>query len=349
MKKRLFTIATLFVAVAISVAVVSCQKDNETEENVVAKSVNNESKELLNRIYAFQELRDNINAGEKSDGSMSLQEMRDNIDLTFNYEHSQHATPFANATLDTFYVAMPTLDANGNVTEADAIATYNAFETNLEKLMASVDDDMNLAKNFSIKLPEAGTKSGNDIEVVFTLGTRDVVPYPSSGPFVKGDDYYWGKMLGRCDHDSTVRITDAAVELTRKFKFTPDAEHEGILSYIYDVEYVGYKSYEDPNDLFPKYIYYNDTTLTCGHRWLFYECVYGDEEPCITFDEMNCYWQSNNELLVSTNGALHWGPYSGSPYYECTIEWKEYCYGRFCYKLHDCVVTYAKIFYGNHE
>ena len=64
MKKTFFSIATLFVAAAISVAVVSCQKDNETpEENVVAKSANDESRELLNRIYAFQELRDNVRLG----------------------------------------------------------------------------------------------------------------------------------------------------------------------------------------------------------------------------------------------------------------------------------------------
>lgn len=337
MKRKIFTIATLFVAAAISVAVVSCQKDNETpEENVVAKSVNNESKELLNRIYAFQELRDNINAGEKSDGSMSLQEMRDNIDLTFNYEHSQHATPFANATLDTFYVAMPTLDANGNVTEAEAIATYNAFETNLEKLMASVDDDINLAKNFSIKLPEAGAKSGNDIEVVFTLGARDAVPYPSSGPFVKGDDFIWGDMLGYCEPDPTARRTDAANELTRKFQSSD--EHFQLVS---NVEYAGYKAYDD-NDIFlSKYIYYEDTTLTCGHPWLF---VYGgDDDPCIPYDEMNCYWNHIVKNVVSINGPLHFGPKTGYPYYECLIIAESIFDSKRPVHMHLLVVTYVNI------
>lgn len=347
MKRKIFTIATLLVAVAISVAVVSCQKDKENENQVVTQSQNDESKELLNRIYAFQELRDNINAGEKSDGSMTLQEMRDNIDLTFNYEHSQHATPFANATLDTFYVAMPTLDANGNVTEAEAIATYNVFETNLEKLMASVDDDMNLAKNFSIKLPEAGAKSGNDIEVVFTLGARDAVPYPSSGPFVKGDDFIWGKMLGYCEPDPTVRATDAANELTRKFAFTPDAEHEGMLSIISDVEYVMYISYKSNN--YNRFVYYSDTMLNCGHDWLFYYVGDCDVEPCISYEEMNCYWRSNKRLLVSPNGALHWGPTSGSPYYECVIRTLEKNFFDYCEKIHYAYTTYAKIDWYSNE
>ena len=129
MKKTFFSIATLFVAAAISVAVVSCQKDKEpeNENQTVVKSSNDNAKELLNRIYAFQSLRDDINSGAKSGESMTLEELRDNIDLTFNYEHSQHATPFDYATLDTFYVKMPDVDANGNPTlPKDFINNKNA-------------------------------------------------------------------------------------------------------------------------------------------------------------------------------------------------------------------------------
>ena len=45
---KYFKIAALFVAAAISVAVVSCQKDKETEEPVASQSQNSEAKELLN-------------------------------------------------------------------------------------------------------------------------------------------------------------------------------------------------------------------------------------------------------------------------------------------------------------
>lgn len=351
MKKRLFTIATLFVAAAISVAVVSCQKDNETEnENqVVTKSANDESRELLNRIYAFQSLRDDINSGAKSGESMTLEELRDNIDLTFNFEHSQHATPFDYATLDTFYVKMPNVDANGNVTAAEAVATYNAFEANLENLMANVDDDSDLAKNFSIKFPEAGAKSGDDIEVVFTRGERED-PSAESDPFEEGDDYIWGKMLGYCDPQPTARDTDAANELTRIFQFTPDEEHEGMIGIIHDIEYVGYKSYEDPENRFHRHIYYNDTTLKCGHRWLFYYSSYGTDEPCVMYDEMNCYSRSNDRIFVSADGDLHWGLYSGSTYHECIIRWVEFIDDDgLIHKLHLADVIYAKITWGSHE
>lgn len=351
MKRKIYTIATLLVAAAISVAVVSCQKDNETEnENqVVTKSANDESRELLNRIYAFQELRDNVRSGAKSGESMTLEQLRDDIDLTFNYEHSQHALPFANAALDTFYVRMPQVDANGNVSAAEAIATYNAFETELAELMAGVDNDSDLAKNFSIKFPETGAKSGDAIEVVFTRGEKED-PSAASDPFKEGDDYIWGKMLGYCDPDPTARNTDASIELTRIFQYQPDEEHEGMFSLIYDVEYVSYISYEDPMNYFGGCIYYNDTTLQCGHKWLF--CYFGDcdVEPCIMHDEMNCYSRSNERIFKSTDGDLHWGLYSGSPYHECAIVCCELNIADSkCVKLHRADVTYAKLQWASYE
>ncbi len=346
---KYFKIAALFVAAAISVAVVSCKKDKETEEPVASQSQNSEAKELLNRIYTFQELRDDINSGAKSGESMTLEELRDNIDLTFNFEHSQHATPFANATLDTFYVRMPQTDANGNVSAADAIATYNAFETSLENLLANVEDDSNLVKNFSIKFPDTGTKNEDAIQVIFTRGLRED-PSAASDPFEEGDDYIWGKMLGYCDPQPGARATDATVALTRLFQHVPDEEHEDMFGIIYDIEYVGYMSYEDPYNRYPQYNY-NNISLQCGHKWLFCELVYGNDEPCITYDEMNCYSRNNNIIFESPNGALHWGPFSGSPYHECIVIWEEDPIHLVDYinKFHAIIVTYAKISYGNQE
>ena len=45
MKKHL-KLATLFVAAAISVAVISCQKDKETEEPVASQSQNSEALQM---------------------------------------------------------------------------------------------------------------------------------------------------------------------------------------------------------------------------------------------------------------------------------------------------------------
>ena len=314
---KYFKIAALFVAAAISVAVVSCQKDKETEEPVASQSQNSEAKELLNRIYAFQELRDDINSGAKSGESMTLEELRDNIDLTFNFEHSQHATPFDYATLDTFYVRMPQTDANGNVSAADAIATYNAFETNLNHLLANVEDDAYLAKSFSIKFPETVAKNEDAIQVIFTRGGSD--DFSSYYPFEEGDDYIWGLMLGRCDHGLSER-TDAANELTKQFQFRPDEEHEGDLVVISKIEYVKYKPIDDNEQYLDEYIYYEDPTITNGLKWLY--CYSGDclKEPCIEHEEMNFYYECIDRNVVSVRGPLHFGPKTHFPYHECIVE-----------------------------
>ena len=324
--KKSFKLAALLVAAAISVAVVSCQKDNETtEENVVAKSANNESKELLNRIYAFQELKDNVNSGKRSGESMTLEELRDDIDLTFNYEHSQHAVPFANATLDTFYVSMPKVDVSGNVSATEAVATYNAFEAELESLMALVDDDMNLAKNFSIRFPETGTRSGNDIEVVFArgIGTEKI---PFYEPFEEGDDYYWGMGLGLCDVEGPFNVsTDAAQELSKLFKFTPDEEHEGMTYLLYRLEYVKYSAL-DYYDAYNDHVYFEDTVVPCADSWLFYKVGKCEEEPCIHHDEMNCYYNKIYQNFIPVTAPLHFGPTTNAPYLECLID-DEYTMG----------------------
>ena len=338
--KKSFKLAALFVAAAISVAVVSCNKDKETEEPVASQSQNDESKALLNRIYTFQELRDDINSGAKSGESMTLEELRDNIDLTFNFEHSQHATPFANATLDTFYVRMPQTDANGNVSAADAIATYNAFETSLENLLANVEDDSNLAKNFSIKFPETGAKNEDAIEVVFTRGAEGE-KHPWYVPFEEGDDYIWGLNGGLCNPPGPFNIqTDAAQELTKLFQFKPDAEHEGMAYTTYQVEYRKFSPYDD-NIYLSEYTYVDDTTLTCPDYWLFLTFGEYEKEPCVGYAEMNCYYNSIYGKTVYPNGMFHYG-LKGSPYFECTVTpWWLYGPEKRSVRVWTLEVTYA--------
>ena len=130
MKKSIMCVAALIVAAIVSVTVVSCKKD---KDEVVTKATNSEAQALLNRIEAFQTLRDAVNSGAKADGSMTVEEMRQALDLVSNYEHSEHMTYCENTVLDTLHVAMPAVDGEGYVSNADVVATYNAFETALEK------------------------------------------------------------------------------------------------------------------------------------------------------------------------------------------------------------------------
>ena len=69
-KKNIMCIAVLIVAAIVSVTVVSCKKD---KDEVATKATNSEAQALLNRIEAFQTLRDAVNSGAKADGSMTVE------------------------------------------------------------------------------------------------------------------------------------------------------------------------------------------------------------------------------------------------------------------------------------
>ena len=180
--------AALIVAAIVSVTVVSCKKDKDE----VVKATNSEAQALLNRIEAFQTLRDAVNSGVKEDGSMTVEEMRQTLDLMSNYEHSEHMTYCENTVLDTLHVVMPTINGEGYVSNADVVATYNAFETALEKRMLGVNDGLDVPSYFSIVMPQIGAKDDGDIDIVFTRGEEGVKYNDVTDPFGEGDDYVWG-------------------------------------------------------------------------------------------------------------------------------------------------------------
>lgn len=319
MKKSILCVAALIVAAIVSVTVVSCKKD---KDEVVTKATNSEAQALLNRIEAFQTLRDAVNSGAKTDGSMTVEEMRQALDLVSNYEHSEHMTYCLNTVLDTLHVAMPAVDGEGYVSNADVVATYNAFETALEKCMFGVNDGMDVPSLFSIVLPEIGTKDGNVIEIVFTRGEESEdndVRYP----FEEGDDYKWGKWQGPCDSLQVSIPTDAAYELSQKFLPNLPPIPSGWLMAVTGVEYVTYTPYQDellnPSNGW-KY-WEPSVTPPCSDHWLYYICGEFSIEPCIPWYEMNCYYNNINTYVVLETGPLHYSPTYHSPYVSAVVNW----------------------------
>lgn len=341
-KKTILCVATLIVAAIVSVTVVSCKKD---KDGMVTKTTNSEAQALLNRIEAFQTLRDAVNSGAKADGSMTVEEMRQALDLVSNYEHSEHMTYCLNTVLDTLHVAMPVVDGEGRVSETDVVATYNAFETALEKCMLGVKDGMDVPSYFSIVMPKTGAKDDDDINIVFLRGEADEDPgyeeHTSEGPFREGvDDWIWGLNGGPCDSTGyTGRMIDAADKLTQQFGvFSPGWQHYGQSYIVYNVEHVGYAPCE--TSLLPGYIYYVDPNMEdCAATWLFY--YEGTEEPCIPYDELNCYWCSIRRNIVLPFAPLHYGPITNSPYHKCIIE--DRVFYRRTKRVHLANVVYCQV------
>ena len=321
MKKTIMCVAALIVAAIVSVTVVSCKKD---KDEVVTKATNSEAQALLNRIEAFQTLRDAVNSGAKADGSMTVEEMRQALDLVSNYEHSEHMTYCENTVLDTLHVAMPAVDGEGYVSNADVVATYNAFETALEKCMLGVNDGMDVPSLFCIVMPETGSEDENEINIVFTRGEETIgLPDDVRYPFIEGDDWVYGKNLGLCYPGAFNVCSDVAKQLSEEFRYDYTSPGPGWVLAIANVEYVTYTAYDcdlinQPNG----WVYWEpETTLPCVDHWLFLMGGEFDPEPCISWEEMNCYWSGFNDYIIDETGPLHYSPTYHSPCYECVINW----------------------------
>ncbi len=319
-KKTIMCIVVLIVAAIVSATVVSCKKD---KDEVVTKNTNSEVQTLLKRVNDFQTLRDAVNSGAKADGSMTVEEMRQALDLVSNYEHSEHMTYCLSTVLDTLHLVMPAVDGEGLVSEADAVATYNAFETALEKCMLGVKDGMDVPSYFSIVMPKAGAKDDN-INIVFIRGEVDTNYNDIRNPFDEDDNYKWGLSYGLCDPIGPFNsTTDAAKELSRRLVFRPSSGHEGQSYILYNVEHVVYtaKSCHSSNvqELENAIVYEDHNMEDCADTWLYWQSGEFEVEPCIYYDEMNCYNRCFYRNFLRPNAPLSYGPETNSPYHECLI------------------------------
>lgn len=342
--KNLLIATTAIVAIAATLFV-GCKKDKDETENQPDKT-----EVLANRIKAFQKLRDAINSGAKTEGTMTVDEMREMLCLVSNYEHSEHETYCLNTTLDTLHVAMPTVDMDGYVSETDVVEVYNAYETELLDRMGSVGDNMDVPSLFSIVLPSGEAKENDDIEIIFTRGQEAVYEPLSSlinGPF-DGICLYWGWELGSCNNSIGIPGTDAAVELSRCFKFDYSA-YNGTF-YFWDVEYVDYVGTDSILSGHANWNYWESGFVTDCDQWLFYYLgnLSGGPEPCLCEDELNCeYVNIKNDFSLSS-GSKYYSPTYGSPFFECRIA-GIYDKNPREFRAHLLHVTYANYHYAPYQ
>ena len=347
--KKVFSFAIYaMAALAMVLAMGSCKKE---KEEVTAKAIDIEAQALQNRINAFQTLREKVNSGMKSEGAMTLEEMRETLCLVANYEHSDHEAYCLNSTLDTLRVTMPAVDMNGNVSESDVVIVYNDFEAAFQNKMAEVGDDMDVPSLFSIVLPVGVAKESEEIEIIFTRGEEtESLPLPPTvnGPF-DGLCYYWGWRLGPCNGSFGIFGSDAALEMTKQFKFDYSA-YNGTF-YFWDVEYVDYVSTNVYLITHPEWIYWEPGYVTDCEQWLFhYLGALPDSlpEPCLCEDLLNCEYVNIKNDISLTNGGLYYSPVHNSPFFECRISSK-YEKNPEEGRLHVVHVTYANYHYTPYQ
>lgn len=320
---KTFFAATIVVA-ATAAILIGCKKNKF--DNAIAEQRNDkEAIALIEKINKFLMQNEEYKAGRKSDERISMDEARLSLDLAINYEYSQHNVRSENNMLDTLSVPAFHPDQNGNVLLDDVLVAYNEFGEKISEYRDKFPNDNNILSYFMIKFPDE-SKGGNDIEIIFDRGvpaSDSVDVYP--GPFGDNDDWYCGDHRGRCNGDSTGRLSDAAEQLSLKFRFDNTPPHVGCILVLCNVEYVEYIAYPVHYGT-PCYVYYEDPEpQSCPNYWLFaQEINVGDPMPCIDHEEMNCHWRKINKFICNPTGELHFSPIYHSPYNQCTIHFTDF-------------------------
>lgn len=353
MKKssRLLFATMMVVALAVTLFV-GCKKEKDETVNQPEKT---EAQALMGRIKAFQTLCESASSEQKAEGVMSVEEMRQILDLVANYEYSEHMTSCENTILDTLYVPMPPVDEEGNVKKMDVVSTYETFETELQQLMARVDDNRDVHSYFSIVMPKDAERADGYITVVFvrgeeskeTRGGRNT--YDEDGPFVEGYDWYWGDNLGLCKWNPYNATSDASKELSYMFHFVIPEGHQGESYFVQNVVHVNYRP-SVPDVYYGFSQYYEDVNMEdCADTWLFCYISLMPLDQCLMWYELNCYWRSINRNIVDPDAPLHYVGFNSNnvlvqvPYHCCSITWHRFDYQGYYYQIHVAHVTYCDI------
>ena len=349
-KQKYLFLAAIAIVAMIAVIFFGCEKDKTDSTTQLNKT---ETLELSSRIEEFQMMQELVDSGNKTDDVMSVEEMRQILDIMVNYEHSRHMISCERNVLDTLYVTMPRVDQDGNVKATDVVATYESLVLELVKHIEMAQDGRNIPSYFSIVMP-VGNRGEWCIKVVFLRGAekRETKNNRSicddEGPFLDGEDYwYWGDSLGKCKYDPVTCTSDAAQQLSEEFEFVIPAGHQGESYYIWNVVHAIYRPCSIPIPDINSDYYVDPDMEDCADTWLFYYVSSNNDDLCIFWDELNCYWRSINRNIVAPSAPLHYypgpTPVINIPYHCCHINSYGFNDANYYYKVHAAHVIYCCI------
>lgn len=353
--KYMFVAAMAIAAIAATIFV-GCKKEKDESQ---AQLENTETQDLRAQIEAFQSLRESVHSGNKADGVMTIEEMRYYLDITVNYEHSQHMIPCGGAILDTLYLAMPCVDNEGNVTIADVVATYESLDKDIVNHMEMVRDGKDIPSYFSIVMPDE-TNIEESMLVVFMRGVQIEKKEAKNtqnacegdGPFVEIlDDWLWGDSLGLCKPNPVNSTSDAAQQLSDEFVYVIPAEHQGDGMLLSNVVHVVYRPCVSTIPNVPTTYYVDPNMEDCADTWLFFGFYGLDNDPCIGWDILNCYWRSINRNIACPDAPLHsvpgGRPFVSIPYHQCIIDDYKFLTQDGYVKVHTAHVIYCIVLWDD--
>ena len=181
MKCKKFNLAILMMVVAafISVAVVSCKKDNEANR-LVPTNTEEESfappqvDDMNAYLKGFKEKMKSSTKGE--DEMLSLEEAAWHLSSLANYDFANASMPFNDIRFDTLYSTIPITE--GAVLMSDFAASYGSISTDIDKYYHSLSFNEKHFRFINASISEEGTVTVS-LVTTFIKSSKDL------------DDHLW--------------------------------------------------------------------------------------------------------------------------------------------------------------
>lgn len=301
--------AVLGLLIVIGVGCSKVELHDETANEPQYQTMTGEDISVMNKIVAFREKlayhRDNPDF--KSGEVMSVDSAQWYLDALFNFTYAYTDQTFTSFKTDTFNIVLA--KNNGLVDYAELYAAFASLKEQALLVYHDTDGDEK-----ELYVSYMNIKHNDDNEVVFivnvTIGARGVGTPPGFsewGPFVAGDDWMYGELLGDCTPfgGNWAGIKDAATEIgfaTNHYRY----------KYITDSGPGWYAYYTDPSADVTVTVYgdpsYKDLLLNPNDdvidNYRDYIILYQEKnlpdlviETCIPWEDMNFYYHGTRKLI----------------------------------------------------
>ena len=300
MKKKIVLISIMIAGAML--AFYSCTKENQTIEQGQQASTLVEGPELTptdikvnNLINGF---RDKVayhleNPGLKSGESIAADSVLWFLEATINYLHCFPNEYYGEKQTDELTLVIPK-NENGQVDMDLLSQKYDEMKTSVSTIYHNSGFE---SKGLVLVDIAETSQTADNIELnvqVVTGNGKNEDPVPTNGPFVEGDDWWYGEDYGHCDdhsilEDATNHLYDA-VEA-----FVPDPGG----SYFF-IDEITFTVYGGDTDIRRPY-----DNLNNDYDYYLYAAVEGDEglpfteqeTLCLGYNEMNGYFNLMKTLI----------------------------------------------------
>ena len=285
------------VAAAIMVLVFACSKENTNDKPVAKHELTAYENHINKTLKDFKQKMEIIrtNPNLKSGESVPADSAVWLLEATINFSHA-----FPNEFYSEFETDNLTLTVNRNEDgSVDLNVLTNKYDEMKQAVSEAYHDSGYEVKGLAVVdlIETTVTESEIIINVQAITGSRGVDPGPGfgvDGPFVEGDDWWYGEDEGKCD---TATSSDAAQQLRIAMNnYIPDPSGNYFFINLFQIDRTGGDPNvrrsgdpEPPNNVYDYYLYSASEAIG----------PVNDDMKCLEYTEMNVYFSYLKYLLFT--------------------------------------------------